>query len=141
MKRNTTEAKTPKYLKWISPETSDNLKKRIWEILVDGKAYKDKTFSAKKLAEMLHTNTRYVSLVINTRFQGNYTSFVNSLRVEEAMRLLVDRKYDTLSIQDISDIVGFSCRQTFYNAFVKIRGISPQDYREKYGGNAAGEVL
>lgn len=137
MKRTQSETKVPKYLKWISPETSDILKKRIWEILVDGKAYKDKTFSAKKLAEMLHTNTRYVSVVINTRFQKNYTSFVNTLRVEEAMRMLVDRKYDNLSVQDISDVVGFSCRQSFYNAFVKIRGIAPQDYREKYGGNAA----
>lgn len=140
MKRNPAETKAPKYLKWISPETSDNLKKRIWEILVDEKAYKDKTFSAKKLAEMLHTNTRYVSVVINTRFQNNYTSFVNGLRVEEAMRMLVDRKYDSLSVQDISDLVGFSCRQSFYNAFMNIRGISPQDYREKYGGSIANET-
>lgn len=141
MKQHTSEAKVPKYLKWISPETSDSLKKRIWKILVEEKAYKDNTFSAKKLAEILNTNSRYVSLVINTRFQKNYSSFVNGLRVEEAMRLLVDKRYDSFSIQDVSDAVGFSCRQSFYNAFMKIRGISPQDYRDKYGSSAEGNSL
>ena len=140
MKRDALEKKTPKYLKWISPETSDDLKRRIWDILVTEKAYKDKSFSAKLLAEKLNTNTRYVSLVLNTRFQKNYTSFVNGLRVEEAMRILVDRKYAQYSIQDISDMVGFSCRQSFYNAFVKTRGISPQEYREKYGSMGGVEM-
>ena len=134
MKRDALEKKTPKYLKWISPETSDDLKRRIWDILVTEKAYKDKSFSAKMLAERLNTNTRYVSLVLNTRFQKNYTSFVNGLRVEE------DRKYAQYSIQDISDMVGFSCRQSFYNAFVKTRGISPQEYREKYGSMGGVEM-
>ena len=133
MKQNATDRKSPKYLKWISPETSDILKRGIWDIMVLEKAYKDKAFSAKRLAEMLGTNSRYVSVVLNTRFQTNYNSFVNGLRVEEAMRILVDRKYCQYSIQDISDMVGFSCRQSFYNAFMKIRGVSPQDYREKYG--------
>ncbi len=120
----------PKYLKWISPDTSDDLKERIWQILVVGRKYKDKTFTAKQLAAMLGTNTRYVSLVLNTRFQMNYTTFVNNLRVEEAMRLLVDRRYADLGMQDISDMVGFANRQTFYNAFMKIRGLSPSAYKE-----------
>jgi AraC-like DNA-binding protein len=141
MKRDALEKKTPKYLKWISPETSDELKRKIWEILVDEKAYKDKSFSAKTLAERLNTNTRYVSLVLNTRFQKNYTSFVNGLRVEEAMRILVDKKYAQYSIQDISDMVGFSCRQSFYNAFMKTRGLSPQDYRETYGSLSNTETV
>lgn len=141
MKQNTLDRKTPKYLKWISPETSDELKRRIWDIMVSGKTYKDKTFSAKQLAEMLGTNTRYVSLVLNTRFQKNYASFVNGLRVEEAMRILVDRKYSQYSIQDVADMVGFSCRQSFYNAFMKVRGISPQEFREKYGASADNETV
>ncbi len=122
--------RTPKYLKWISPDTSDNLKERIWQVLVVERKYKDKTFTAKQLADVLGTNTRYVSLVLNTRFQMNYTTFVNNLRVEEAMRLLVDKRYADLGMQDISDMVGFANRQTFYNAFMKIRGLSPSAYKE-----------
>lgn len=99
-------------------------------MLVVDRKYKDKTFTAKQLAAILGTNTRYVSLVLNTRFQMNYTTFVNNLRVEEAMRLLVDRRYADLSMQDISDMVGFANRQTFYNAFMKIRGLSPSAYKE-----------
>ncbi len=131
MKRDALEKKAPKYLKWISPETSDRLKSKIWEILVEEKAYRDKEFSAKTLAQRLNTNPRHLSLVLNTRFQKNYTSLVNELRVEEAMRILVDKKYAQYSIQDIGNMVGFSTRQSFYNAFMRTRGISPQDYREK----------
>ena len=44
----------------------------------------------------------------------NYTSFVNKFRIEEAMALLVDKRYQELNMEDISDMVGFSNRQSFY---------------------------
>lgn len=107
----------------------DELEQRINDIIIVQKKYKDKDYSAKRLAEDLNTNTRYISAVVNVRFHMNYTSYVNKYRIQEAMSLLVDKRYQDLNMEDISDMVGFSNRQSFYASFYKINGITPRDYK------------
>jgi AraC-like DNA-binding protein len=90
---------------------------------------RDKDYSAKRLAEDLGTHTRYISAVVNVRFHMNYTSFVNKYRIEEAMTILVDKRYQDLRMEEVSDMVGFANRQSFYASFFKIMGITPREYR------------
>ena len=97
--------------------------------IVMQKNYRDKDYSAKRLAEDLGTNTRYISAVVNVRFHMNYTSFVNKYRIEEAMTILVDKRYQDLRMEEVSDMVGFANRQSFYASFFKIMGITPREYR------------
>lgn len=126
------EKKAPVYLSKISRETFDKLKEQILQILVVQKRYRDQSFTAKKLAEMLHTNTRYVSIVISVRYHANYAQFVNRLRIEEAMALLTDERYANMKIEEISDMVGFSNRQSFYRAFCQHTGKTPRQYQEAF---------
>ena len=90
-KYNITEKKEKeaKYRTLVSPMLMDELKEKILNVIVMQKKYKDKDYSAKKLAAELGTNTRYVSAVVNVKFHMNYTSFVNKYRIEEAMSILV----------------------------------------------------
>ena len=62
----------------------------------------------------------------------NYTSFVNKYRIEEAMTLLADKRYKELNMEDISDMVGFSNRQSFYASFFKLNGCTPRDYKLRH---------
>ena len=107
----------------------DEMKEKILNIIVMQKKYKDKDYSAKKLAEDLGTNTRYVSAVVNVRFHMNYASFINKYRIEEAMSILVDKRYQDLRMEEVSDMVGFANRQSFYASFYKIMGMTPREYR------------
>ena len=102
------------YRTLVRPGLMDELKEKILDIILIQKKYKDKDYSAKKLADELGTNTRYISAVVNVKFHMNYTSFVNKYRIEEAMTLLADKRYKELNMEDISDMVGFSNRQSFY---------------------------
>ncbi|HEY9543389.1 helix-turn-helix domain-containing protein [Prevotella sp.] len=117
------------YRTLISPKLMDELKEKILDVILIQKKYKDKGYSAKRLAEDLGTNTRYISAVVNVRFHMNYTAFVNKYRVEEAMSLLSDKRYKDLNMEDVSDIVGFANRQSFYAAFFKQNGCTPRDYK------------
>lgn len=130
-KYNITEKKEKEaaYRNMVSPTLMDEMKERILDRIVMQKKYKDKNYSAKKLSEDLNTNTRYVSAVVNVRFHMNYTSFVNKYRIEEAMSILVDKRYQDLRIEEVSDMVGFANRQSFYASFYKIMGITPKEYR------------
>ena len=133
-KYNITERrdKDAAYRSMISPKLMDHLKEKILEVILIQKKYKDKNYSAKQLAADLGTNTRYISAVVNVRFHMNYTSFVNKFRIEEAMAMLVDRRYVDLNMEDISDMVGFTNRQSFYASFYKINGVTPREYKLRH---------
>ena len=133
-KYNITEKKEKEaaYRSLVNPRLMDEMKERILDIIVMQKKYKDKDYSAKKLAEDLGTNTRYISAVVNVRFHMNYTSFVNKFRIEEAMAILVDRRYQDLRMEEVSDMVGFANRQSFYASFYKIMNMTPREYRIKH---------
>ncbi len=132
-KYNITEIKEKEavYRSLVNPQLMDELEEKINNIIIIQKKYKDKGYSAKKLAEDLGTNTRYISAVVNVRFHMNYTSFVNQHRIREAMTMLTDKRYLDLNMEDIADAVGFSNRQSFYASFYKINGMTPRDYRIK----------
>lgn len=133
-KYNITEKKEKEaaYRTLVNPKLMDEMKEKILNIIVMQKKYKDKNYSAKMLASDLGTNTRYISAVVNVRFHMNYTSLINKYRIEEAMSILVDKRYQDLKIEDVSSMVGFSNRQSFYASFYRIMGMTPREYRLKY---------
>jgi len=130
-KYNITEKKEKEaiYRTLVSPKLMDEMKEKILNIIVMQKKYKDKNYSAKQLANDLGTNTRYISAVVNVRFHMNYSSFVNKYRIEEAMSILVDKRYQDLRMEEVSDMVGFANRQSFYASFFKLMNMTPRDYR------------
>ena len=130
-KYNITERKEKEaaYRSLVSPRMMDEMQEKILNIIVMQKKYRDKDYSAKRLAEDLGTNTRYISAVVNVRFHMNYTSFVNKYRIDEAMSILVDKRYQNLRMEEVSDMVGFANRQSFYSSFFRIVGTTPRDYR------------
>ena len=142
-KYNITEKKEKEahYRTLVNPKLMDEMRDRILSIIVMQKKYKEKDYSAKKLAEELGTNTRYISAVVNVKFHMNYTSFVNKFRIEEAMAILVDRRYQKLRIEEVSDMVGFSNRQSFYASFFKVMNMTPREYRIKHLDMHPGEKV
>ena len=117
------------YRSLVPSHTKDVLQEGILRIIVMEKKYLDPDYSAKKLAEDLGTNTRYVSAVVNTRFHCNYTEFVNKYRIDEAMTILSDYHYEKVNMEEIASMVGFSNRQSFYSAFFRFKGMTPREYK------------
>lgn len=120
------------YRTLIKPELADSLYDKIVNIIVVQKRYRDPEYSAKKLADELDTNTRYLSAVINSRFGMNYSCLVNEYRVKDALHLLTDKRFAEKNIEDISSMVGFANRQSFYAAFYRVMGITPKEYRKNH---------
>ncbi|MCF0198660.1 MAG: AraC family transcriptional regulator [Bacteroidaceae bacterium] len=130
-KYNLTEKKEKdaNYRNLVRVELVDVLYEKILQKLVVEKKYRDAEYSAKKLAEDLGTNTRYISAVVNLRFRENYSTVVNEYRIREAMYMLADKRYAKNTMEEISSLVGFANRQSFYAAFYKMQGITPREYR------------
>ena len=119
------------YRTLIRAELADELYDKILNIVVVQKMYRDPNYSAKDLAKDLKTNTRYLSAVVNSRFGMNYSCLLNEYRIKDALHLLVDRRYADKNVEDISAMVGFANRQSFYAAFYKAMGMTPNAYRKR----------
>ena len=117
------------YRNLVSPRMMDKMQEQIMNIIVMQKKYRDKDYSAQKLANEIGTSNYTISAVVNTRFHMNYNQFVNKHRIDEAMCLLVDKRYQDLNVTEIGDMVGFANRQSFYTSFFRIKGITPRQYR------------
>lgn len=119
------------YRTMIRAELADELYQKIVEIVVLQKKYRDPNFSSKDLAKQLQTNTRYLSAVVNSRFGMNYSCLLNEYRIKDALRLMADKKNADKNIEEISAMVGFANRQSFYASFYRIVGETPHGYRRR----------
>ena len=119
------------YRTMIRVDLANELYQKIVEIVIVKKKYKDPNFSSKDLAKMLNTNTRQLSAVVNSRFGMNYSCLLNDYRIKDALRLLADKKQNEKNVEEISAMVGFANRQSFYAAFYRIVGETPNGYRKR----------
>ena len=83
--------------------------------------------SLTALEENLHLNKYYISHLFSSKLGLRFNDYVNSLRISEACRQLLNSDD---SITAICDRVGFNTLRTFNRAFMKQMNTSPSDYRK-----------
>ena len=84
--------------------------------------------SLSLLEEKLHLNKYYISHLFSKKLGLRFNDYINSLRVSEACRYLLNTNN---SITEISETVGFNTQRTFNRAFIKSMGVTPGEYRKK----------
>ena len=82
------------------------------------------------LAEIVESNTTYVSHVINANYNKNFKTLLNELRIREACHKLADRDhYANYTMQAIYLEVGYKNAASFIRAFKKVYGMTPSEYQ------------
>jgi AraC-like DNA-binding protein len=82
-------------------------------------------YTLNSLAKELKTNSTYLSKIINSSKQVNFSNYLNKLRIEYAIqKLTTDKVFRNYTIQAIAEDVGFNKAQSFSTAFHKQTGIS-----------------
>ncbi len=125
-------SKTPGYRKLISPETAVRLVEGVKYLIFVKKVYRDPNYSAKQMVKELNTNSRFLAAVIATSFHTNYPGLINQCRIREVRLYFRYKKHTGKSMEEISELVGFGNRQSFYTAFLKYTGEKPSVYRKRY---------
>lgn len=103
------------------------IKANIEQAFKMDKIYRNNTLGLDDLAEHIQQNRYKVSQVINTYFAKNFYTFLNDYRIKEAKHLLASDP--GLSVKAIMFEVGFNSKNSFYTAFKKNTGLSPNDFR------------
>lgn len=115
----------------LSEEARNELLSRILHIMEHTKAFCDSDFGIEKLATMVHSNARYVSLVINVVYQENFRTFLNRYRIKEAMLKMNDLNTNgNYTLRAIAESVGYKSQANFINVFTRITGIKPSTYQK-----------
>lgn len=103
---------------------------RIRKLLVEDGLYKNNDISLEKISEILDSNRVYVSKAINRYAKMSFYSYINSLRIEEATRILSDPE-DSTPLKKLCLDLGYNSVQAFYRVFQKEIGCPPQKYKDQ----------
>lgn len=127
----TPDTAQPKPQEGIDAGKQDELLMKIDGILMDFDCIADHDFSLSTLADMVGSNTTYVSQAINAKYGKGFKALLNELRVNEACKRLSDAAhYGNLTIEAISEGVGYNSQSHFIKVFNKQTGMNPSTYRK-----------
>ncbi len=81
---------------------------------------------AKKIGESPH----HVSQVLNEKLNKSFFELLATYRVEKAKKIIKEDEGNKLIIEEISEMVGYNSKTAFNNAFKKLTGKTPSEYRK-----------
>lgn len=110
-----------------APE-DEQLMRDIDELMQRELLYKNPGLTAAVVAARLSKNHRMVSEVISRCHASNFKSYVNEMRIAEAVRLLADGWLHDHTIDALAEECGFCNRITFYRVFKRIKGVAPTEF-------------
>ena len=82
------------------------------------------------LADYTSISHRALSELINSTLNKNFYDFINDYRIRKAQQLLTDPASKHLTILGILYEVGFNSKSVFNNAFKKITGMTPSQFKK-----------
>lgn len=107
------------------------LKEELVALMTEEKPFLNSRLSVYDIADSLNTNYRYVSQIINSEFNQNFMTFINTYRIEEAKKLLVSEEANQYTIEAIAEMAGFNSKSSFNTAFKKATHMTPSEYKNK----------
>lgn len=129
--KSATDDTTAKYhTSNLNEEGQKMIARKIVSVMEETTEYCRTDFTLDRLAELVGSNSKYVSQVINDSFKKNFNAFINTYRIQLARERLIDvENYGNLTIKGIAESVGFKSPTTFINVFKKMVGLTPSMYQ------------
>ncbi len=126
------EITAPRYTKsGLTEAEADRLHDRLSALMAREALFKNSELKLTDLAKVLDTHPNYLSQVINEREGKNFYAYLNSLRVEEFIRLAARPENKRFTILALAFDCGFNSKSTFNKYFRSMTGENPSEYVEK----------
>jgi len=80
------------------------------------------------LALKLNVSKNELSIFLKDEIEESFTEILNKNRIEYLKELLNAKKYESFTIEALSEMAGFNNRRSMYNAFNKYVGQTPTEF-------------
>lgn len=115
----------------LNSEQMESIYKKVCNQLITLQDFKNPDLNLSYLANHIGVNSKYISHSIKIQTGQNFNSFVHSIRIAEAKKMMLELDENQISnINDLMTEVGYSSRSTFNQAFQKETGMSPQEFKK-----------
>lgn len=115
----------------ISESLQNEIIFRLNTEMDENKIYLKNDLTLQSLSKVLGTNSSYLSQIIKTAYNCNFSTFLNKIRIIEAQKMILDKKFDHYTIDAISKECGYNSKSTFNKAFKDFTGLTPQKYKKQ----------
>lgn len=127
----TNEENKPKYQKSsLSDEDKRAILAKLTALFDNEKYYLDSLVSLPLLARKIGEAQHHVSQVINELLNQTFFEMIAFYRIEEAKRILLQPEYQSITIEELAEKVGYNSKSAFNKAFKKHTGFTPSQFRD-----------
>ena len=113
----------------FSEEELTTIRCKVEEVLNNPEIISKTDFSIDQMAQLCSVNGKLLSRAINECFHRSFSILLSESRIKEACKRINDfERYGNLTIEAISQSVGFSSRGGFIRAFKRSTGLTPSEY-------------
>ena len=92
--------------------------------------YMDNLASLSELAKKIGESPHHVSQVMNEKLNKSFFELLALYRIDEAKKILSGDKKGKITVEEISEMVGYNSKTAFNNAFKRLSGKTPSEFRK-----------
>lgn len=90
--------------------------------------YLDSELNIETLSQELNVSSDYLKQIINQKASSNFFEFINTYRLRELKKRVMDRENNDTTLLSLAFESGFSSKSSFYKTFKELTGITPSQY-------------
>lgn len=113
----------------MGPQQAETYKSLLLELMEVNKLYLSPELTLPVLAQAMNCSVNHLSQVINGSMGTCFYDLVNSYRIAEAKKLLLQESVGRGFVLSISNQVGYNSNSAFYTAFKRDCRLTPLQYR------------
>ena len=130
------DSEKTKYLKsGLSEQEQLQIHERLLRLMEQERLFANPELTLGETAQQLNIHPNYLSQVINSVAKKNFYDFINSWRVEEFNKAVMQPENQKYTLLSLAYECGFNSKTSFNRNFRKITGFSPSEYLKQYNLN------
>ena len=114
----------------LDEKGKQNILEKIIQEFETREYFSESLASLSDLAKKIGESPHHVSQVMNEKLEKSFFELLASYRVAKAKEIINNDKKNTLTIEEISEMVGYNSRTAFNNAFRRHSGKTPSEFRK-----------
>jgi AraC-like DNA-binding protein len=115
----------------LDQETTEEILLKLEESIIQKKMFKNGNLTIESLSKEINCSRSRISNVINYVYGKNFNNWINEFRIEEAKILLREPQSKNITIEAISQRVGFNSKSTFNVFFKSQTGLTPKQFMDQ----------